>query len=61
MKRFKAYLKKLNWYGFVVVMLICMAGAPINKCIHSIIEWLFLVVIIGIPFLLLFLFIGKED
>jgi len=55
------YIKKLNWSGSEFVLLLCMLGAAANKNMNSFIEWLVLVAIIGIPFSLLFLFLGKKD
>ena len=57
----REYLKKLNWYGFFILLLLTMASAAANKNVSNVTEWLFLVVIFGVPASLLFLFIGKKD
>lgn len=54
------YLKRLNWRGFVFVILLSMIGALSNKNINTFFEWLILVCLFGIPFGLFFLFAGKE-
>lgn len=61
MKKIKKYLLKLNWFGFTVVLLLCMLGALLNDSVNSFAEWLLLVIIFGIPFSLFFLFGGKKD
>ncbi len=55
------YLKKLNWYGFLLLILIFMAGTASNKNVNSVSEWAILVIIFGIPFSTFFLFAGKES
>ena len=57
----REYLKKLNWSGFFILLVLTMLGAAANKHISCVIDWVFLVAIIGIPFSLLVLFIGKKD
>ena len=54
------YLKKLNWFGFSIIMLLSMIGAATNKNVDNFMEWLFLVLIFGLPFGLIFLFVGKK-
>jgi hypothetical protein len=55
------YLKKLNWFGFSIVLLISMVGALSNEHVTSFLQWLILVVMFGIPFSLFFLFAGKKE
>jgi len=54
------YLKKLNWFGFSIIMLLSMMGAALNKTVDNFEEWMFLVLIFGLPFSLFFLFVGKK-
>lgn len=56
----KKYIKRLNWFGASIVFFTCCAGAASNTNVNSIIEWAFLVIIFGIPFSLMFLFLGIE-
>ncbi len=36
MKKFKAYLKTLNWFGFGCMFFICMLGLASNKSVNSV-------------------------
>ena len=55
-----SYLRKLNWYGFSIILLLCMGGAVANKNVNTISEWVILQLIFGLPFSLFFLFAGKK-
>ena len=59
--RFKIYLSKLNWSGFIFMWLLCMIGATSNENVNSIQQWALLVVVFGVPISAFFLFAGKED
>jgi hypothetical protein len=59
--RFKIYLSKLNWSGFIFMLLLCMIGVTGNDNVSSIQQWLFMVVVFGIPISCFFLFAGKDD
>jgi len=54
-------LNKLNWFGFFVVLFVCAAGATANKNVTNFKEWLFLMLIIGLPSSILFLIVGREE
>lgn len=56
----KEKLKKLNWLGFTVIMVISFAGAIANKNVTNIYEWLVLVLFIGFPVALFFLWMGRK-
>lgn len=53
-------IKKLNWYGFSIVFLLCAAGATANKNVNSFLEWTMLMLIIGLPMSIVVLIIGRE-
>jgi hypothetical protein len=55
------YLKRLNWFGFFVILILSMVGVLSNENVTSFKEWLILVTIIGIPCSLIFLFLGMKD
>lgn len=59
--KIKTYLKKLNWFGFFVVLMISIVGVLGNKSVTTFVEGALIVLIIGFPFSLFFLFAGKED
>lgn len=60
MTKIKRYLLRLNWKGFLIVLLLSMIAAVVNENVDSYLEWLLLVFIFGIPLSLLFLFVGKD-
>lgn len=53
-------LKKLNWGGFLFVMILSMIGALLNENMNSIEQWLFLILVFGLPSALFFLIVGRE-
>jgi hypothetical protein len=55
------FFRSLNWFGFWVVLLISMAGACSNENVSSFLDWLFLVLIIGVPSACFFLFMGRQE
>lgn len=59
--KIKTYLKKLNWYGFFVVLMLAIFGTLCNKSVTTFVDGTLIVLIIGFPFSLFFLFAGKED
>lgn len=52
------YLKRLNWEGFFIMFLICGLGAMSRKQDKTIMDSIFIWLIVGLPISLLFLFIG---
>ena len=56
----KNYLSKLNWLGFVFLLLLSILAAMTRKQDESILHSLTIGLIIGIPISLFFLFISKE-
>lgn len=56
----RSKIKGLNWFGFIIVLLLCSLGAMINENVSNIQEWLVLMGLIGLPISILILFLGKE-
>jgi uncharacterized membrane protein YkvI len=56
----KNYLSKLNWYGFVILLLLSILAAMTRNQDESILHSLTIGLILGIPISLFFLFIGKK-
>lgn len=57
----KNYLKKLNWSGFLFMVLLCMIGVTSNESVTNLGQWMFMMVFFGLPIATFFLFAGKED
>jgi len=55
------YLRKLNWSGFIFVMMVCALGAAGNRNIDTFGQWAFLMLIFGLPISMWFLIEGRED
>jgi hypothetical protein len=53
-------IKKLNWFGFTIVMLLAIAGAASNKNVKNIYEWGMLVLFVGLPIAILFMWLGRQ-
>ena len=49
-------INELNWSGFTVMVLMSIAGALANNNINSFIHGFFVVLFIGVPLSLFFLF-----
>lgn len=60
MNKIKTYLKKLNWFGFFIMLLLAIVGVLGNKSVDSFEMGFYLVLFLGLPFSLFFLFAGKE-
>lgn len=56
----KSYLKRLNWSGFVFMLIITGFGAVSRKQDTSIYESFMVWLIFGVPMSLMFLFTGIE-
>jgi len=56
----KNYLSKLNWSGFVFLLLLSILAAMTRKQDESILHSLTIGLILGIPISLFFLFICKK-
>ena len=54
------YLKRLNWYGAVLVFFVCGAAAFSRDQDPSLLVSFYVWMIFGIPSSLLFLFVGRE-
>lgn len=58
MKKIKDYLNRLNWFGGILVFLLCGAAAFSREQDPSLLVSFYVWMIFGIPFSLLFLFLG---
>jgi len=54
-------LKRLNWFGFSIVFLCSMMAATANNSVTNFQQWLFLVVVFGLPASIFFLIVGREE
>lgn len=58
----RSYLRRLNWGGFSIMLILCALGTATNESVTSIGIWALHMVLFGLPLSLLFLFwIGRED
>jgi hypothetical protein len=57
----KNKLKKWNWAGFTVILILCCVGAAGNKSIHSIRDFVILVSLIGLPFALFVAWMSRDE
>jgi len=53
--------RKWNWGAFIFIFTICALGACSNKNVNSLYEWSCLMLFFGVPFSLLFAFLGREE
>lgn len=60
MKNIKDYIKRLNWFGFVVVFFMCGAAAFSRKQDPTLFDSFLVWMILGLPMSVVFLFIGME-
>lgn len=56
----KKYIKRLNWFGFGVVMFACAAGAAARTQDATLFQSFMVFLVLGLPLSTLFLFIGME-
>ena len=56
----KKYLKRLNWFGFGVVMFTCAAGAAARTQDATLFQSFMVFLVLGLPLSTIFLFIGME-
>ncbi len=57
----RSYLRKLNWSGFLFMLLLCAIGVTGNRSVETFGQGMFLMVTFGVPMSSFFLFAGKED
>jgi len=57
----KNYLKRLNWSGFAITLVIVMLASLTNPNVNSFLSWVAIVVFIGIPLSLFPLFVGIKE
>lgn len=58
--KIKDFTKSLNWFGAIIVFVLCALGAISNKNVTNFMEWAFLILIVGLPFSIIILFIGRD-
>lgn len=56
----KSYIKRLNWNGFFIILLLTAFGAASRTQDASIYDSFMVWLIIGVPVSLVFLFIGMD-
>lgn len=56
----KNYLKRLNWFGFSIVLLTCGAGAAARTQDATLFQSFMVFLVMGLPLSTIFLFIGIE-
>jgi hypothetical protein len=54
-------IKRLNWRGFIVILILSMAAAATNKHVDDIYNWIGIVVFIGLPAATFFLITGRKE
>jgi hypothetical protein len=60
MKNIRSKIKELNWFGFIIVFLLCSLGACLNENVTGLEDWLVLMIFIGFPISLLVLIMSKR-
>ena len=61
MNKIIKYIKRLNWYGGGIIFFLSMIAAFTNENVETLFDCFMLGIIFGVPFGLLFLFIGIRE